>query len=98
MNFLSTIHLIINLYCYFVQLLWTTTIAHSTIWTQVCFVLLTATPVLISMIYMMNTLKIMFISLQMLMKLLVKLLQNLVSTLKMLWSFLKMLLRFRGFQ
>ncbi|DBA37037.1 TPA_asm: P overlapped [Hedera alphacytorhabdovirus 1] len=98
MNFLSTLHFVISLYWYFVQLLWTTTIAHSTIWTQVCFGLLTATPVLILMIYMMTTLKIMFTSLQMLVRLLTSLIVNLASTLRMLWNFSRVLQRFRGFR
>ncbi|UKT67856.1 hypothetical protein [Strawberry virus 2] len=90
MNVFSVIHLVLNLYWYIIELTWNTTIAHSTTWTQVCFVLLTLTPVLIMITYLMMMLKVISTSLRALLRHLLMLSKVLLWTLKMLWNCLMM--------
>nr|DBA37202.1 TPA_asm: P overlapped [Tolmeia alphacytorhabdovirus 1] len=86
-----SVYFFVNLYYYFIELIWTTTITNSPMWTQVCFALLTITPILMTVLYMITLVRILIIFLRALMRYLHFLRNVLLWIRGMCWTCCKML-------
>ncbi|UZP80986.1 hypothetical protein [Alphacytorhabdovirus ribes] len=97
MNLLSIAYFLCNLYWFLVELTWTSTIRHSTIWILVFFVLLMITPILILITYLMVVVKVGIIFLLATLKCLRFLNRIPRLILGMFWTSYMMLLWLKGF-